>query len=66
MMDKACNTNVEKRNAYKISVGKPDGKRPLGTPRLQWVDNIKMSFSEMVWGGMDWILLGVGTSGGIL
>jgi hypothetical protein len=32
----------EKRNAYRISVGKPDGKRPLGRPRRRWVNNIKM------------------------
>jgi hypothetical protein len=33
-----------KRNAYRILVGKPDGKRPLGRPRHRWVDNIKMDF----------------------
>jgi hypothetical protein len=38
-------------------VGKPEGKRPLGTPRRRWVDNIKMDLREIVWDGMDWIEL---------
>jgi hypothetical protein len=42
-------------NAYKILVGKPEGKRPLGRPRCRWVDNIKMDLREIGWGGMDWI-----------
>jgi hypothetical protein len=41
-MGGACSTNEEKRNAYKILVGKPEGKRPRGRPRRRWVDNIKM------------------------
>jgi hypothetical protein len=45
----------EKRNAYRILVGKPEGKRPLGRPRCRWVDNIKMDLSEIGWDGMDWI-----------
>jgi hypothetical protein len=45
----------EKRNAYRILVGKPEGKRPLVGPRRSWVDNIKMDFKEIGWGGMDWI-----------
>jgi hypothetical protein len=45
----------EKRNAYRILVRKPDGKRPLGRPRRRWVGNIKMDLTEIVWGGMDWI-----------
>jgi hypothetical protein len=45
----------EKRNAYKIMVGKPGAKRPLGRPRRRWADNIKMDFREIGWGGMDWI-----------
>jgi hypothetical protein len=48
---------VEKRNAYKILVGKPEGKRPLGRPRRSWVDNIKMDLRRIVWGGIDWINL---------
>jgi hypothetical protein len=39
---RACSTNVEKRNACRIFVGKPEGKRPLGKPRNRSVDNIKM------------------------
>jgi hypothetical protein len=45
----------EKRNAYRILVGKPEGKRPLGRPRCSWVDNIKMDLSEIRWDGYDWI-----------
>jgi hypothetical protein len=41
----------EKRNAYKILVGKPDRKRPLGRPIRRWVDNIKMDLREMGCGG---------------
>jgi hypothetical protein len=39
----------ERRAAYRILVGKPDGKRPLGTPRRKWEYNIKMDFQEMGW-----------------
>jgi hypothetical protein len=45
----------EKRNAYRILVGKPEGKRPLGRPRCRWEDNIRMDLREIGWGGMDWI-----------
>jgi hypothetical protein len=45
----------EKRNAYRILVGKPEGKRPLGRTRLKWVGNVKMDLRERGWGGMDWI-----------
>jgi hypothetical protein len=45
----------EKRNAYKILVGNPEGKRPLGRPRRRWVDNIKMDLREIGWDGMDCI-----------
>jgi hypothetical protein len=45
----------EKRNAYRIFVGKRKGKRPLGRPRRRWVDNIKMDLREIEWGDMDWI-----------
>jgi hypothetical protein len=44
----------EKRNAYRILVGKPEGKRPLGRPRRRWVDNIKMDVREIGWGATDW------------
>jgi hypothetical protein len=43
------------RNAYKILMGKPEGKRPLGRPRRRWEDNIKMDLSEIGWNGTDWI-----------
>ena len=42
---------------YRVSVGKPEGKRPLGRPRLRWEDNIKMDLQEVRCGGMDWIAL---------
>jgi hypothetical protein len=45
----------EKRNAYKILVGKTEGKRSLGRPRRGWMDNIKMDLREIGWDGMDWI-----------
>jgi hypothetical protein len=45
----------EKRNAYRLLVGKPEGKRPLGRPRRRSVDNIKMDHLEIGWGGVDWI-----------
>jgi hypothetical protein len=44
-----------KRNAYRILVGKPEEKRPLGRPRCRWVDNIKMDLRDIKWGGMEWI-----------
>jgi hypothetical protein len=46
----------EKRGAYKILVGRPEGRRPLGRPRRRWEDNIKMDLQEVGW-GMDWIEL---------
>jgi hypothetical protein len=46
---------AEKRNAYRFLVGEPEGKRPLGLPRLRWVDNIKTDIGEIGWGGVDWI-----------
>jgi hypothetical protein len=45
----------EKRNAYRILVGKPEGKRPLGRPRRRWVDNIKMDLRAIGWDDVDWI-----------
>jgi hypothetical protein len=44
-----------KRNIYRILVGNLEGKRQLGRPRCRWVDNIKMDFREIGWGGMDWM-----------
>jgi hypothetical protein len=51
-MGRECST---KRNAYRILVGKLEGKRPLGSPRPMWVDNIKMNLRERGCGSMDWI-----------
>jgi hypothetical protein len=45
----------EKSNAYRILVGKPEGKRPLGRPRRRWLDNIEMDPREIGWDCMDWI-----------
>jgi CRISPR/Cas system-associated exonuclease Cas4 (RecB family) len=45
----------EKRNAYRILVGTPEGKRPLERPRRRWVDNIKMNLRKIGWDGVDWI-----------
>jgi hypothetical protein len=45
----------EKMNAYRILVGKPEGKRPLGKPRRRCVGNIKMDLGETGWDGVDWI-----------
>jgi hypothetical protein len=45
----------EKRSAYRILVGKPEGKRPLERPRRRWEDNIKMDLRERGGDGMDWI-----------
>jgi hypothetical protein len=56
-MGRACSTNGVKRNACRILVGKPEGKRPLGRPRHRWVDNIKMDLREIGWGDTDWINL---------
>jgi hypothetical protein len=42
-----------KRGAYRILVGKAEGKRPLGRPRRRWVDNVKMDLRETGWGGMN-------------
>jgi hypothetical protein len=57
-MGRACSTNWEKRNEYKILVGNPEGKRPLGRPRrsrVRRVDNTKVDLREIGWDGMDWI-----------
>jgi hypothetical protein len=54
-MGGTCSTNGEKRNAYRLLVGKPEGRRPLGCSRRRWVDNIRMDLREVGWGGVDWI-----------
>jgi hypothetical protein len=53
-MGRACSTNGEKRNAYRI-LGKQEGKGPLRRPRRRWVDNIKIDLREIGWDGDDWI-----------
>jgi hypothetical protein len=45
------------RNIYKILVGKPEGKRPLGEPRHRWVNNIRINLRETGWEGLDWVHL---------
>jgi hypothetical protein len=45
----------EKRNTYRILVGKPEANSPLGRPKRRWVDNVKIDLRERVWSGMDWI-----------
>jgi hypothetical protein len=48
----------EKRNAHRLLVGKPEGKKPLGRPRRRWVDNIRMNLGEVdgaMWTGLAWI-----------
>ena len=47
----------ERRGVYRVLVGKPEGKRPLGRPRLGWEDNIKMDLQEVGCGGIEWIEL---------
>jgi hypothetical protein len=57
----------EKRNAYGLLLGKPEGKRPVGRPRRRWLDNIKMDIVEIgwvVWTGLVW--LRIGTNGELL
>ena len=53
----ACSTYGESRYVYRVLVGKPEGKRPLGRPRRRWEDNIKMDLQEVGCEGMDWIEL---------
>ncbi|KAJ4434585.1 hypothetical protein ANN_23147 [Periplaneta americana] len=48
----------ESRNAYRVLVGRPEGKRPLGRPRRRWEDNIKMDLREVGYDDRDWINLG--------
>jgi hypothetical protein len=56
-MGRACSTYGGRSSAYRVSVGKLKGRRPLGRPRRGWEDNIKMDLREVGWGGMDWINL---------
>jgi hypothetical protein len=54
-MDGSCSTYGERRDVYRVLLGKPEGKRSLGIPRRRWEDNIKMDLQEVGWGSMDWI-----------
>jgi hypothetical protein len=47
----------EKRNVYRLLVGKPEGKRPLGIPRRRWINNIQMDLLEIGLRAVDWICL---------
>jgi len=58
---------AERRGIYRVLVGKPEGKRPLGRPRRRWEENIKMELQNVGWGpwtGSIW--LRTGTGGGLL
>jgi hypothetical protein len=53
----------EERGAYRILVGTPEGRRPLGRPRRRWEDNINMDLQEVGWGawtGLTWLRIGTG------
>jgi hypothetical protein len=56
-MGGACSAYREGRGVYRVLVGKPEGRRPLGRPRRRWKDNIKMDLQEVECGSMDWIEL---------
>jgi len=45
----------EERAVYRVLVGKPEGKRPMGKPRRRWVDNNRMDLQEVKYGHVDWI-----------
>jgi hypothetical protein len=47
----------EERKVYKVLVGKPEGRRPLGRPRHRWEDGVRMELREISLGGVDWIRL---------
>ena len=56
-MDGACSAYELRKGVYRVSVGKPEGKRSLGRPRGRWIDKNKMVLQEVGCGGMDWIEL---------
>jgi hypothetical protein len=49
--------NAWERNVYKVLLGKPEGKRPLGRPRRRWEERIRMDLRETGWGSVEWIQL---------
>ena len=54
----------ERRGSYRVLVGKPEGKRPLGRPRPRWEDNIKVDLKEVgweAWTGLIWLRIGTGS-----
>jgi hypothetical protein len=66
-MGRAYSTNWDRRNACRILVGKPEGKRPVARPRCRLEDNIKMDLRELAWSDMNWMIwLRIGTSGRLL
>jgi hypothetical protein len=54
-MDRPCSTNGDKINSYRLLVGKPERKIPLGRPRRRWMDHIRMDLGEVEWGDVDCI-----------
>jgi hypothetical protein len=56
-MGKVCSSNGNKRNVCRLLIRNPEGKRPLGSSRRRWVDNIVMYLGEIEWGVRDWISL---------
>jgi hypothetical protein len=52
-MGGACRADREERGEYRVLVGKPEGKRPLGRPRRRWEDKIRLDLQKVVCGGMD-------------
>ena len=62
-MGGTCSTTEESTDLYRVLVGKPDGKGPLGRTRRRWQDNIKMDFQEVgcgLWIGSSWLKIGTG------
>jgi hypothetical protein len=62
-MGGTCSTYGEGRGVYRVLVGKPEEKRPLGRPRCRWEDNIKMDLQEVDVGvrtGLGWLRIGIG------
>jgi hypothetical protein len=55
---------VDRRGAYRILVGRPEGRKPLGRPTRRWDDNSKMDLQEVEWGATNWIDLAQDRAGG--